>query len=57
VGIAHRLKGLEFDSVVLVIDTASSPEARLYVGVSRAVMELVVTGQRTLGERLGRLGE
>lgn len=49
----HRMKGLEADTVVLVADRADVPEDLLYVGVSRAVSELVVIGPPALGDRLG----
>jgi NAD(P)-dependent dehydrogenase (short-subunit alcohol dehydrogenase family) len=50
----HRVKGLEFDHVVLV----SGPDCKvtdqlLYVGISRAVVSLVVIGPPDLGQRLG----
>ena len=48
----HRAKGLESDTVVLVAD-AEVPDALLYVGVSRAVSELVVIAPALVGERLG----
>jgi hypothetical protein len=48
----HRAKGLESDTVVLVAD-AEVPDALLYVGVSRAVSELIVVGPAVVGQRLG----
>ncbi|WP_421118414.1 NERD domain-containing protein [Aquihabitans daechungensis] len=48
----HRAKGLESDTVVLVAD-GEVDDALLYVGVSRAVSELVVIGPAVVGERLG----
>jgi len=51
----HRLKGLEFDTVILAADADIKPddEALLYVGVSRAVSELIVVGPREFADRLG----
>lgn len=50
----HRLKGLEADTVVLVAQPdGDTADALLYVGISRAVNELVVVGPAALGERLG----
>ena len=49
----HRLKGLEFDTVILAAIDDDIDEKVLYVGVSRAVSELIVIGPRALGERLG----
>jgi hypothetical protein len=47
----HRAKGLEADTVILVAD-AEVPDPLLYVGVSRAVSELVVIGPDKVGRRL-----
>ena len=53
----HRVKGLEFDYVVLVAtaDDAVSrvTDALLYVGVSRAIFGLTVIGPRSIADRLG----
>ncbi|MBU6330762.1 MAG: ATP-binding domain-containing protein, partial [Acidobacteria bacterium] len=51
----HRLKGLEFDTVILAAtgDIKPDEEALLYVGVSRAVSELIVIGPRAFADRLG----
>lgn len=50
----HRLKGLEADTVVLVgLAEGETSDALLYVGISRAVNELVVVGPSSLGARLG----
>jgi hypothetical protein len=51
----HRLKGLEFDSVILVgMDPADADlTTLLYIGVSRAVSELIVVGSREVADRLG----
>ena len=48
----HRVKGLEADTVVLVAD-AEVPDPLLYVGVSRAVSELIVIAPAVVGTRLG----
>lgn len=50
---AHRLKGIESDTVVLVADTEDVADELLYVGISRAVSELVVVGPPGLAGRLG----
>ena len=49
----HRLKGLEADTVVLVADIPEVPDHLLYVGISRAVNELVVVAPPAVGTRLG----
>ena len=49
----HRLKGLEFDTVILASPDDEDDETVLYVGVSRAVSELVVVGPEALARRLG----
>ncbi len=49
----HRLKGLEFDTVILAAAKDCEDEALLYVGVSRAVSELIVVGPREFADRLG----
>ncbi len=50
----HRLKGLESDTIVLVTEPdEDTPDALLYVGISRAVNELVMVGAAALGTRLG----
>lgn len=49
----HRAKGLEADTVILVTDCTDVPRDLLYVGVSRAVSELIVVGPRGFGDRLG----
>ncbi|MCB0964409.1 MAG: NERD domain-containing protein [Acidimicrobiales bacterium] len=48
----HRVKGLEVDTVVLVTDRPEH-DVLLYVGVSRAVSELVVVAPVDVTERLG----
>ena len=50
----HRVKGLEFDYVVLAATaTDNVTDALLYVGVSRAIAGLTVIGPRTIADRLG----
>lgn len=49
----HRLKGLEFDSAIVVAPTEVDDDSLLYVAVSRAVAELVMIAPRSIGERLG----
>jgi len=49
----HRLKGLEADTVVLVADSPEVADHLLYVGISRAVNELVVIVPQPIGDRLG----
>ena len=49
----HRLKGLEFDTMILAATADCEDEALLYVGVSRAVSELIVVAPRELADRLG----
>ena len=51
----HRLKGLEFDTVILVgLDPADADRTTLlYIGVSRAVSELIVAGAPEVAGRLG----
>jgi superfamily I DNA/RNA helicase len=48
----HRVKGMEFDAVVLVADAEVSHDL-LYVGVSRAVSELAVIAPALVGEMTG----
>lgn len=50
---AHRAKGLEFDTVILVVSEPDPDHALLYTGISRAVSELVVVAPREVGEFLG----
>ena len=52
----HRLKGLEFDTVILATPDDEDDITTLYVGVSRAVTELVVVGPEPLAHRLGLQG-
>jgi superfamily I DNA/RNA helicase len=49
----HRLKGLEFDTVILATPDDEDDLTRLYVGVSRAVSELITVGPPPLAARLG----
>lgn len=49
----HRVKGLELDTVLLVADCDDVADDLLYVGVGRAVGELVVIGPGGLAARLG----
>jgi Nuclease-related domain/UvrD-like helicase C-terminal domain/AAA domain len=50
----HRVKGLEFDYVILAATAADAvTDALLYVGVSRAIAGLTVVGPRAIAERLG----
>lgn len=53
VGTPHRLKGLEFDTVILVSDEPHPSDVKLYIGVSRAVSELIVVGPVEIADRLG----
>ena len=48
----HRVKGLEADTVILVADIVHVPDDLLYVGISRAVSELVVVAPPAVGARL-----
>jgi len=49
----HRVKGLEYDHVILVAHTEDISNDLLYVGASRAVMSLTVIGPKSIGERMG----
>jgi hypothetical protein len=53
VGTPQRFKGLEFDTVILVTDKLKPRDVELYIGVSRAVSELIVVGPADVAERLG----
>ena len=50
----HRIKGLEYDHVILVAHDPDKrvPDDLLYVGASRAVMSLTVIGPPEIGTRL-----
>ena len=50
---ARRLKGLEYQTVVMVTSRWPIDDTLLYVAVSRAVLGLTVIGPPGLGERLG----
>ena len=49
----HRVKGLEYDHVILVVHDDQVRDELLYVGASRAVMSLTIIGPAAVGERLG----
>ena len=49
----RRLKGTEFDTVILADDRGEFDQQKLYVAVSRAISQLIVVGPTSLGERLG----
>lgn len=49
----RRVKGLEFDTAILVISEGDWSDELLYVGASRAVSGLVVVGPPELANRLG----
>jgi len=49
----HRAKGLEADTVILAAIDADVTDELLYVGISRAISELVVVGPEALAARLG----
>lgn len=50
----HRVKGLEFDYVVLAAIAADAvTDPLLYVGVSRAVVGLTIVGPKSIAQRLG----
>lgn len=49
----HRVKGLEFDTVILVATEPEVDDSILYVGVSRAVNELIVVVPSDLAAFLG----
>jgi len=52
----HRIKGLEADTVILASPTADVADALMYVGISRAVSQLVLVGPEALAERAGLTG-
>ena len=49
----HRAKGLEADSVILATAASEVDDQLLYIGVSRAILELVVVGPAPVAQRLG----
>jgi hypothetical protein len=53
VGTPHRFKGLEFDTVIVATTDPNPSDVMFYIGVSRAVSELIVVGPTEVGERLG----
>ena len=48
----RRMKGTEFDTVILVDPEFRMDDRALYIGISRAINQLFVVGPRELGERL-----
>lgn len=52
----HRIKGLEADTVILATPTPEVPDPLLYIGISRAVSQLVLVGPEALAARLGLAG-
>ncbi len=48
----RRMKGTEFDTVILVDPEYRMDDRALYIGISRAINQLFVVGSRELGERL-----
>ncbi|MGQ0831439.1 MAG: ATP-binding domain-containing protein [Microthrixaceae bacterium] len=49
----HRIKGLEADCLILASPVADVADALLYVGISRAVSQLVLVGPQALAARVG----
>jgi len=49
----HRAKGLEVDTVLFVCPDSEVEDTLLYIGLSRAVVELIIVGPKALAERLG----
>jgi hypothetical protein len=49
----HRVKGLEFDHVILVVHDDEVRDELLYVGLSRAVMRVTIIGPPAIEARLG----
>ena len=49
----HRIKGLEADTVILATPTAEVADVLLYVGISRAISQLIIVGPEALADRLG----
>ena len=49
----HRVKGLEYDHVILVVHDEHVSDELLYVGASRAVMSLTVIAPQVVLSRLG----
>jgi hypothetical protein len=48
----RRMKGTEFDTIILVDPEFRMDDRALYIGISRAINQLFVVGSRELGERL-----
>jgi hypothetical protein len=48
----HRIKGLEADTVLLATPTNEVADVLLYVGISRAISQLIVVGPQALADRL-----
>jgi len=48
----RRMKGTEFDTVILVDPESRMDDRALYIGISRAINQLFVVGSRELGQRL-----
>jgi superfamily I DNA/RNA helicase len=53
VGTPHRLKGLEFDTVILAVPDPNPVDVALYIGISRAISELIIVGPQNVGLKLG----
>lgn len=53
----HRMKGLEFDHVILVAPDADTSDELLYVGASRAVMSLTIIAPKEVATRMGLCSE
>jgi hypothetical protein len=49
----HRVKGLEYDHVILVVHGEKVRDELIYVGASRAVMSLTIIGPPAMAARLG----
>ena len=49
----HRAKGLEVDTVLFVCPDSEVDDTLLYIGLSRAVVELIVVAPQALATRLG----
>ena len=49
----RRLKGTEFDTVILIDEHGDMDRQKQYIAISRAVSQLIVLGPIELGERLG----
>ncbi len=51
----HRVKGLEFDFVILVVIAEDVSDLLLYVGLSRAVVGFSLIAPAAVAKRLGLL--